>query len=316
MTKEDLKIMQGWPLERKIQATQTRIMEWYIKHNGMVTISFSGGADSCCLLDLTRRCYPDVEAVYANTTLELPAIRKFVLSHENVTTVKPLKRFDEVVKEYGWPFPSKEVSMTLYYARRGSKWAHDRLNGFNKDGSPSPYRQSRYGRWKYLLDSGFLFSHRCCEFTKEKPLDNYAKASGKVPIIGTLAEESRRREESWLRVGCNAFDKKKPSSQPLSFWTKSDIFRYLQEFSVPYCKEVYGDIIQKPNGRFSCTGASRSGCACCPIGCHLDAENNFQRLAVTHPKLYDYCIHTLGLAELLDYIGVDYSKPNEEETKI
>lgn len=28
-TRQDLKIMQGWSLERKIRVTQTRIMEWY-----------------------------------------------------------------------------------------------------------------------------------------------------------------------------------------------------------------------------------------------------------------------------------------------
>jgi 3'-phosphoadenosine 5'-phosphosulfate sulfotransferase (PAPS reductase)/FAD synthetase len=305
MTNDDLKIMQAWPLERKIQVTQTRIMEWYERNNGHVTCSFSGGADSTVLLDLARRCYPGIEAVFANTTLELPEVRQFVQLQENVTTVKPLMRFDEVVRQYGWCYPSKDVAMTIYYARRGSKWALDRLNGVNKDGSPSPYRQSRYGKWKFLYESKFLISHRCCEFTKEKPLDIYARQTGTVPFIGTLAEESRRRKESWLKVGCNAFDKKKPSSQPLSFWTKSDIFRYLKEFNVPYAA-VYGEIAQARSGAYFCTGESRSGCAACPVGCHLDKVNKFQRLKPVHPKLYDYTIHTLGLGELLDFIGVDY----------
>ena len=30
-TKEDLKTMQAWPLERKIKVTQARILEWYHK---------------------------------------------------------------------------------------------------------------------------------------------------------------------------------------------------------------------------------------------------------------------------------------------
>lgn len=45
-TTEDLREMQGWSLERKIQVTQTRILEWYIKNNGNVYVSFSGGKDS------------------------------------------------------------------------------------------------------------------------------------------------------------------------------------------------------------------------------------------------------------------------------
>jgi len=51
-TRDDLKTMQCWSLERKIQVTQTRIMEWYYHFNGKVYVSFSGGKDSTILLDL------------------------------------------------------------------------------------------------------------------------------------------------------------------------------------------------------------------------------------------------------------------------
>ncbi|OQA48407.1 MAG: hypothetical protein BWY46_01414 [Firmicutes bacterium ADurb.Bin300] len=35
-TKDDLKIMQAWSLERKIRVTQTKIMEWYMTFEGGV----------------------------------------------------------------------------------------------------------------------------------------------------------------------------------------------------------------------------------------------------------------------------------------
>ena len=35
-TKDDLKTMQAWPLERKIRVTQAKIMEWYIAFEGGV----------------------------------------------------------------------------------------------------------------------------------------------------------------------------------------------------------------------------------------------------------------------------------------
>ena len=54
-TRDDLKAMQGWNLERKIQVTQTRILEWYLKFGGQVFVSFSGGVDSTVLLDIARR---------------------------------------------------------------------------------------------------------------------------------------------------------------------------------------------------------------------------------------------------------------------
>ena len=301
----DLKRMRAWSFEHKIGVAQTRICEWYEHYSCKVSVSFSGVVDSTLALFLARKCYPDIEAVFAHTGLELPEQVAFIRSAENVTFVTPKKRYPEIIKEYGFCYPSKDASLTLYYSKRGSKWALDRLNGVNKDGSPSAYRQSRYGKWKYLLNSGYNFAPHCCKFLKEKPLDEYGKQTGKMPIIGTLAEESRRRTESWLRVGCNAFNKARPSSQPLSFFTKSDVFRAIKEFGVPYCRDIYGKIVSK-DGVYSCTGQARSGCAACLVGIHRDKPNKLQLLKQSYPKLHDYYINSLGIGDLLDYLGVDY----------
>ncbi len=58
--------MQGWSLERKIRVTQTRIMEWYMRYDGQVFISFSGGKDSTVLLDLARRVYNQLDERWAD----------------------------------------------------------------------------------------------------------------------------------------------------------------------------------------------------------------------------------------------------------
>ena len=52
-TRQDLNIMQAWPLTRKIQVTQAKILEWYHHYGGKVSVSFSGGKDSTVLLDLS-----------------------------------------------------------------------------------------------------------------------------------------------------------------------------------------------------------------------------------------------------------------------
>ena len=105
--------------------------------------------------------------------------------------------------------------------------------------------------------------------------------------------------------GCNAFEKKNPNSQPLSFWTEQDILRYIKDFKLPYAK-VYGDIVEE-NGILKCTGEPRTGCFACMYGVHLEKEpNKFQRMKVSHPKLYNYCINGLKEGEVLDYIGVKY----------
>jgi len=302
-TSEDLKIMQAWPLWKKIQVSQAKLMEWYYRFEGKVSVSISGGKDSCVLYDLARRCFPDIQAVFVDTGLEFPEVRKVALSTPNVTVLKPAMRFDEVVEKHGWCFPSKDVAHTVYYARKGSQWAINRFNGVSEDGSPSEYRQSHYVKWKFLLDSPFIISAGCCNVMKEAPLNKHMKESGNYPIIGTMAAESQRRRQAWLNTGCNNFDSKRPISKPLSFWTNQDILEYIRKYGIPIAT-VYGDIVEDKKGKLSTTGETRTGCVFCPAGCHLHKENRFQRLVKTHPKLHEYCMDALGLGAFLDFIGV------------
>lgn len=113
-----LKELQSLPLERKIQISQARIIEWYQHWNGNVVVSFSGGKDSTVLLHLVRSIYPEVKAVFSNTGLEYPEIQRHVRSIENVDIVVPSMRFDEVISTYGYPLIGKEVAEAIYYARR------------------------------------------------------------------------------------------------------------------------------------------------------------------------------------------------------
>jgi 3'-phosphoadenosine 5'-phosphosulfate sulfotransferase (PAPS reductase)/FAD synthetase len=108
--KKRLAELQALPLERKIQITQTRIIEWYTRWKGQVYVSFSGGKDSTVLLHIARQCFPDIEAVFVNTGLEYPEIQKFAKSFDNVTVVRPKMSFVDVIKNYGYPVISKEVS--------------------------------------------------------------------------------------------------------------------------------------------------------------------------------------------------------------
>ena len=78
-TREDLKELQSYPLDIKIWLSRQRIREW-IREFGEdgVYVSFSGGKDSTVLLDIVRKDYPNVEAVFVNTGLEYPEIVDFV----------------------------------------------------------------------------------------------------------------------------------------------------------------------------------------------------------------------------------------------
>lgn len=115
---ERLKELQALPLDRKIQITQTRIIEWYQHFNGNVCVSFSGGKDSTVLLHIARKLYPDIPAVFSNTGLEYAAIQRFVKTYDNVDIIVPQMRFDEVISTYGYPLIGKEVAEAIHYARR------------------------------------------------------------------------------------------------------------------------------------------------------------------------------------------------------
>lgn len=115
---ERLKELQALPLSRKIQITQTRIIEWYQHYQGNVCVSFSGGKDSTVLLHIARQLFPDIPAVFSNTGLEYPEIQKFVKSFDNVDIVTPSMNFGEVISTYGYPLIGKEVAEAIYYARR------------------------------------------------------------------------------------------------------------------------------------------------------------------------------------------------------
>ncbi|MCL2047153.1 MAG: phosphoadenosine phosphosulfate reductase family protein [Defluviitaleaceae bacterium] len=317
-TPEDLKIMQAWPLSRKIQVTQTRIMEWHERFNHKTAISFSGGVDSTVLLDLARRCYPDIPAVFMDTTIEYPEIVDFVKSKSNVTILKPQLCkicvncaegcFAKVIREHGICYPSKDVASVICYARQGKAWANNCLKGLNADGTRSWYKETMYKPWKFLLDSPFKISAKCCTVLKEKSLDKWYKEKGYVPIIGTLASESQRRKHAWLITGCNGFESKRKISKPLSFWTHNDILRYLRDFNIPYAADIYGEIVEDKKGKLRTTGEQRTGCSLCMVGCHLDKTNKFQRLKQHHPDIWDFGVNSLGLGEFFDFIGVNYRK--------
>ncbi len=334
----ELKQMQSLPLDIKIRMTKERIEQWYEHWDGMVYVSFSGGKDSTVLKHIVDSMYDDVPAVFVNTGLEYPEIQKFAMSQKNVVTVRPEMRFDEVIKKYGYPVVSKEIADAVSMAKRGFKSGTQKLNGVDKNGNENPWRNN-LKKWKYLINAPFDVGDGCCYVMKKKPAKVYEKVSERKPILATMANESRMRKTSWMRTGCNAFESKRPISQPLSFWTEQDILHYIKQFDVPYCS-VYGEIVPVDDGEqfdgqlttfdvlndydgtlLKTTGCDRTGCIFCMFGCHLEKEpNRFQRLKETHPRQYEYCIsggeyvdgkwqpskEGLGLGKVLDYIGVKY----------
>lgn len=330
-TREDLIEFQSENLNQKFQRTLAKVAEWYSRWNKEVYVSFSGGKDSTVLADICARWCTIVNCplylVFCDTGLEFPEIRKnvnrvaeFLREKYEIEvvleTIRPTMRFDQVLKKHGYPLISKDVSQRVRKARISIKKGvystrlrqldvrREEYGGLYDSGKfdyDKHAENSKYYTPKYrpLLDVDFRISEQCCDVMKKKPFALYEKQTGRKPIVATLANESINRKASWYKYGCNAFQAKKPSSRPMSFWTEQDVLQYILEESLPLA-EVYGDIVPSdPKAIITqegecpplkTTGCDRTGCMFCAFGCTQESEPRFERLKETHPRQWKYCI--------------------------
>lgn len=234
-TLSDLYQMQSLPLSAKILMTKQRI-RWWVDEFGEdgVYVSFSGGKDSTVLLHMARQEFPNLKATYADTGLEFPEIKAFVKTYANVDILKPKMSFPKVVEKYGFPLISKDVSKTVYEVQ---KYGKDRAKrSYSRFIPDSEYNKKYNGvyslaKWSFWLENDAPhISHMCCKIMKKEPFKQYEKTTGRFPITGEMASESRLRKMQWMKNGCNAFEAKHKVSKPMSFWTEQDVLLYVREF--------------------------------------------------------------------------------------
>lgn len=305
--KQELYRLQALPLDEKIAIAQKAIRE-FVEHFGVdgIYISFSGGKDSTVLIHLCRQLYPDLVGLYSDTGLEFPEIRDFVQTFDNITIVTPKMHHREMLKKCGYPVVSKEQAEWIYRIRSGTSSGaiQKAFYGLNLDGTPTRFKLSE--QWKYLLNAPFNIGSGCCKEMKLKPIAEYVKKTGRVPIMGTTASESALRAQKFMQYGFYNLEGKKAQCTPMSIWTDDNVWEYIHRFNLPYCK-IYD------------MGYDRTGCVFCMFGAHLDKEpNRFQKLQRTHPDLWRYCMKPyddggLGLREVLEFMGIPYENYLLEE---
>ena len=350
LTREAAKKLLSLDLDDKFITSVEKLDEWYTAWGGQCYVSFSGGKDSTVLAYLAARYLASyknppwpLNLVFVNTGLEYPEVQRFVNVYAkwlqkqfprvtvNLVRLRPKMSIRQIVTKYGYSVVSKEVADCIADAKsnpNGLRMRRLRGEDMRRDGKPSVYNCPK---WEYLLYAPFNISAKCCETMKKTPLKAYAHKTGQQAIVATMAEESRLRMTYWLKTGCNAFDGKRPMSKPMSFWTEQDVLRYISDNQIPVAS-VYGDIVASDGEndygatlidcKLHCTGCQRTGCMFCGFGSHLEkGVNRFERMKLTHPKHYAFCIgggqfdtdglwkptkDGLGYARVLDYIGVRY----------
>lgn len=348
LTNEAAKKLMALDAQDKEILTYEKLDEWYTAWGGQCYVSFSGGKDSTVLAYLAARYLASYKTpiwplnlVFVNTGLEYPEIQKFVNEYAdwlrrefpritvNLIRLRPKMNITQVVTKYGYSIIGKDVAHRIETARRSPDSRSMKLlrgEVLRADGEKSMYNCEK---WEYLLSAPFLISDKCCEIMKKSPSKSYEHRANVKPTTATMAEESLLRMQKWRETGCNAFEGRRPLSKPMSFWTEQDVLRFIIDNHLFYAS-VYGDIVASDGENdydatlvdcpLHCTGCQRTGCVCCGFGSHLEkSPNRFERLKITHPKYYQFCIgggafdtdglwkptkDGLGYARVLDYIGV------------
>lgn len=301
MSIDELLDRQSWTLYQKIDHTVGAI-EVFItameKQGKGVYVSFSGGKDSTVLLDICRR-YVDanIVGVFCNTGNEYPSIVQFVRHTDNIETIRPKLTVPQVLTKHGFPLVSKEQAQGIRQVRHGKseKLKNIRLYGTDPDNGRLTGKISE--KWKFLINAPFDTSEKCCECLKKRPFHSYNKQTGRRPILGTMATESRLRLQSYVRRGgCNSFKDGKEASHPLSIWTDTDIWAYIRLFGIPYAS-IYD------------MGATRTGCAFCGFGCQEETTSRFWLPFELYPKMYstfmNYENNGVTFREALHYMNIE-----------
>lgn len=280
MEKYHLLQKQSLPLKVKIKMSKARIREALIKHK--CYISFSGGKDSMVLMHLVKSIDSSVPVVFCDTGVEWPSVKRMGKQWADVI-LKPKLPFKTIVDKYGYPAISKDNAKKIHeYRNTKSKNMIERtLYGNAKGNGKLP------DKWRFLLDGPFNISHKCCHILKKNPATKYEKESGRIPFIGTLAEDGKLRQMAYLKGGCNRFNAKRPVSTPLGFWLRQDIDKYLLKNKLPIA-DIYKYV-------------DHTGCVFCLFACTRKDWNKLKLIKDKFPKIFLAC-QKLGMIDIYNYI--------------
>lgn len=211
-------------------------------------LAFSGGKDSCVIKALADMSGVKYDAHYTVTSVDPPELVQFIKEkHPDVSRDRPLDK------------DGKQITM----------W-----NLIPKETMP-PTRVVRY----------------CCRELKEY------QGAGRFVVTGVRKAESAKRshrggiEVSNTKTGKHeifdvdnmedkmvrtCMNKSKRILNPIIDWTEDDVWEFIREYDVPYCK-LYDE------------GFKRLGCVGCPMASIKEREKHFKR----YPKIKQAYIRAL-----------------------
>lgn len=340
----ELRERQALPLLEKMKWAAQRYIDFIEPLDGRpVYLGFSGGKDSQTLMHFLEQLHngtfefllendylflyrrlvkgkPVPPSVFCNTGLEFDMIRQHVKKFPDTIWLSPAQKWTEVVKDHGFLIGGKKLSRQLHDIRnptgRNEKTRTLYLTGVNSKGEFSK-NWKLPEKWRPLIDAPFNIAGKCCDVFKKDPFAKYEKETGRLPITATMVEESDMRRISYLKTGCNSFDKGSEMCRPLSIWLESDVWEYSEKYNVRFC-EIYYDREMKIEGLdflINVAGEKRTGCTICLVGDKKMIVERFKRLKIVEPKKYNFYVNDpkINMRQIFEFLGImDEIEPRQQ----
>lgn len=168
-------------------------------------LSYSGGKDSHLLwwfLKIWLRQndfdmwyeYTHIPIVGLNTYMEHPEILFRIYKNCDVVVRSEMKPF-EIKEKYGSPCFSKFQDEMIDRYQKGSRSKNtlDAITGENR----VTFKVNNTAKELLLSDNLHRVSAKCCEYLKKRPVKKYEEKTGRKPILGIMANESKLRKEKY-----------------------------------------------------------------------------------------------------------------------
>lgn len=243
-------------------------------------VSYSGGKDSNVLSFLIDKALPGnkIPRVYANTGIELSAVRDFVKQKceedNRFEMIKPTVPIKKMLEAEGYPFKSKRHAHNIdIYQRKGMTTTNLAYLNIHPDKHWSTWKLCpKILKYQFSPDFKLRISNKCCDRLKKEPLQKWQKEHERpYSIIGIMPDEGGQRESAQ----CLAF---KPNGELKAFQPLVPVTKEWEDWLI----QTYD--IKLPIVYYPPYNLTRTGCCGCPF--NVAVEKQLAMLKENFPSDY------------------------------
>ena len=249
-------------------------------------LAFSGGKDSVVIKALADMAEVKYDAHYNLTSVDPPELVRFIKTFDDVQIDIPRDKDGKQITMWNL-IPKKKrppTRIVRYCCKELKEWGgQGRFTVTGVRWEESPNRKNNQGEITVMSPKK---KHR------EELLDsgNFMRTRKGGVVLNNDNEESRKMVEQCYRLA-------KTVLNPIIDWTEEDVWEFIHEYDVPYCK-LYDE------------GYKRLGC----IGCPMSGGNKMEQELSKHPKFKQAYVRAFDrMLKSGTERGIEYDKWNSGE---